>query len=117
MKDEEMAEESLISYRKEPKWEGKIFMQDENTSYKDGFLAGLAKGRNCLNCSNHDSRKRVLELEKEKYELLGIIQGKDKAIEKMKCCRNCEYFAELNYCSKGVYMEHQYVCDKWKFNR
>ena len=45
MKDEEMAEESLISYRKEPKWEGKIFMQDENTSYKDGFLAGLAEGR------------------------------------------------------------------------
>lgn len=42
---EEMAEESLISYRKEPKWEGKIFMQDENTSYKDGFLAGLEAGK------------------------------------------------------------------------
>ena len=100
MTDEEMAEESLISYRKEPKWEGKIFMQDENTSYKDGFLAGLAKGRNCLNCSNHDLRKRVLELEKEKYELLGIIQGKDKAIEKMKCCNNCKL----------------YQCEKWKNN-
>ena len=45
MTDEEMAEESLISYRKEPKWEGKIFMQDENTSYKDGFFAGLKAGK------------------------------------------------------------------------
>ena len=45
MKDEKMAEESLISYRKEPKWAGKIFMQDENTCYKEGFLAGLKAGR------------------------------------------------------------------------
>lgn len=45
MTDEKMAEESLISYRKEPKWAGKMFMQDENTCYKDGFLAGLKAGR------------------------------------------------------------------------
>lgn len=45
MTDEKLAEESLISYRKEPKWTGKIFMQDENTCYKDGFLAGLKAGR------------------------------------------------------------------------
>ena len=45
MTDEEMAEESLISYRKESKWAGKMFMQDENTCYKDGFLAGLEAGR------------------------------------------------------------------------
>ena len=45
MKDEEMAEESLINYRKEPKWAGKIFMQDENACYTDGFLAGLKAGR------------------------------------------------------------------------
>ena len=45
MKDEEMAEESLINYRKEPKWAGKMFMKDENTCYKDGFLAGLKAGR------------------------------------------------------------------------
>ena len=45
MTDEERAEESLIIYRKEPKWAGKIFMQDENTCYKDGFLTGLAEGR------------------------------------------------------------------------
>ena len=45
MKDEEMANESLIIYRKEPKWAGKMFMQDENTCYKDGFLAGLKAGK------------------------------------------------------------------------
>ena len=45
MTDKEMAEESLISYRKEPKWAGKVFMRDENTCYKDGFLAGLKAGR------------------------------------------------------------------------
>ena len=45
MTDEEMAKESLISYRKEPKWAGKMFMRDENTCYKDGFLAGLKAGR------------------------------------------------------------------------
>ena len=44
MKDEEMAEESLINYRKEPKWTGKLFMRDEDTCYKDGFLAGLKAG-------------------------------------------------------------------------
>ena len=31
------------------------------------------------------------ELEKEKCELLGLIQAKDKLIEKMKCCKNCEF--------------------------
>lgn len=40
---------------------------------------------------------KITELEKEKCELLGIIQGKDKVIaelkvqnEKMKCCENCK---------------------------
>lgn len=45
MTEEKIAEESLISYRKEPKWAGKMFMRDENTCYKDGFLAGLKAGK------------------------------------------------------------------------
>lgn len=45
MTDEEMAEESLISYKKLPKWNGKIFMKDEETCFNDGFLAGLNAGR------------------------------------------------------------------------
>ena len=35
--------------------------------------------------------KGIAELEKEKCELLGLIQAKDKLIEKMKCCKNCEF--------------------------
>ena len=51
--------------------------------------------------------KEAEELEKEKCELLGIIQGKDKVIqelekenaelkeqiEQMKCCENCRYYS------------------------
>lgn len=35
--------------------------------------------------------KGIAELEKEKCELLGLIQAKDKLIEKMKRCKNCEF--------------------------
>ena len=35
--------------------------------------------------------KDIAELEKEKCELLGLIQAKDKLIEKMKRCKNCEF--------------------------
>ena len=35
--------------------------------------------------------KCIAELEKEKCELLGLIQAKDKLIEKMKRCKNCEF--------------------------
>lgn len=43
--EEKLAEESLTNYRRQPKWAGKMFMQDENTCYKDGFLAGLEAGK------------------------------------------------------------------------
>ena len=33
----------------------------------------------------------IVKLEKEKCELLGLIQAKDKLIEKMKRCKNCEF--------------------------
>ena len=36
-------------------------------------------------------QKDVAKLEKEKCELLGLIQAKDKLIEKMKRCKNCEF--------------------------
>lgn len=38
-----------------------------------------------------DAIHRIVRLEKEKCELLGLIQEKDKLIEKMKCCKNCEF--------------------------
>ena len=34
---------------------------------------------------------KIAELEKEKCELLGFIQTKDKLIEKMRCCSNCKF--------------------------
>ena len=42
----------------------------------------------------------IVKLEKEKCELLGLIQAKDKLIEKMKRCKNCEFsipkYGDLN---------------------
>lgn len=66
MTNEEMAEESLISYRKEPKWAGKMFMQDENTCYKDGFLAGRKASRQKW----HDLRESPKDLPKNGQRVL-----------------------------------------------
>lgn len=47
-----------------------------------------------LNRSNVRLAKEQLKnvaLEKEKCELLGLIQAKDKLIEKMKRCYNCKF--------------------------
>ena len=56
----------LEDYMKNPKWAGKIFMQDEKTCYIDGLIAGA---------------KAMQENEQLKSQL-----------EKMKCCRNCKYW-------------------------
>jgi len=89
--DEEMAEESLISYRKEPKWAGKMFMQDENTCYKDGFLAGLKAGRPQW----HDLRKDPDDLPRQGVELLVSVDG---------YTRTAMYSKETNSftCQEGV---------------
>ena len=79
---EEMAEESLISYRKQPKWKGKIFMQDENTSYKDGFLAGLeAKVDLSIDCE---------KAQKNGDLCLGYGGDEDEPCERCKNCIKCE---------------------------
>ena len=39
----------------------------------------------------YNALDKIKELEKEKCELLGLLQAKDKLIEKMKCCGNCKY--------------------------
>lgn len=36
--------------------------------------------------------QEIEEREKEKCELLGIVQKKDELIQKMKNCRNCKYW-------------------------
>ena len=62
----------------------------------------------------------IKELEEEKCELLGIIQGKDKVIqelekenaelkeqiEQMKCCENCRYYSRT--------YEHCYSYDSYQ---
>ena len=101
MKDEEMADESLISYRKEPKWAGKIFMQDENTCYKDGFLAGLKAGRPQW----HDLRKDPNDLPKE-YDIIrkafGIYEEeKAKHIVQNECGERVFCFSGTWYHEKG----------------
>ena len=42
---------------------------------------------------NNELKAQVERLEKEKCELLGLIQEKDKLIEKMKCCENCRHYS------------------------
>lgn len=58
----------------------------------------------------YNALEKIKKLERENTEL------KDE-IEKMKRCGNCVHFdfTEPNYCHKGVYREHQYVCGKWNF--
>ena len=51
---------------------------------------------------------KIAELEKEKCELLGLIQAKDKLIIKMKNCANCK--------CKCTAIKHK-ICknyDKWE---
>ena len=50
MSEEEIFEE----YKKNPKWKGKIFMQDEKTCFIDGFKMAVDKLKNCYNCINRD---------------------------------------------------------------
>lgn len=74
---EKEAEESLISYRKESKWAGKVFMRDENTCYKDGFLEGAEFGYNKANEWNYvkggifpkDEKDILCQINFETYEV------------------------------------------------
>lgn len=84
------------------KWE------TDKRSYIDGFKDGAEFGYNKakVEVEVEDSYRESLcnselnlasvteqleELKKEKCELLGLIQAKDKLIEKMKLCKNCEF--------------------------
>lgn len=69
------------------------------------------------------------ELEKEKCELLGIIQKKDELIKNLICCANCKHGTQGDYdcfencgschavdCenSSGKYHDWNDKCDKWE---
>jgi hypothetical protein len=62
-------------------------------------------------------KAQIEEMEKEKCELLGIIQKKDNFIDKMKCCSNCKHGNEGEYdcfenCSSCTVM--YCICPKTK---
>lgn len=68
-------------------------------------------------------QKLTQTLEKEKCELLGIIQEKDKVIEKMKCCNNCKHRYYMDFkpiCAfnkaeiKDIENPVTCKCDKWE---
>ena len=69
----------------------------------------------------YDALDKIKELEKEKCELLGLIQEKDKLIEKMKCCATCKYWKYeyiQKYCKKRTGTPELtgrfFKCDKWE---
>jgi len=88
MKQEEMAEESLISYRKEPKWAGKMFMKDENICYKEEKeqlekrIAKLKADYEVLSCSVGDfgELQDKFEEEQRKNNVLSDNLAKAKEI-------------------------------------
>jgi predicted RNase H-like nuclease (RuvC/YqgF family) len=65
---------------------------------------------------NEKLKAQIEEMEKEKCELLGIIQKKDNFIDKIKCCENCKY----KQCGvKGIFKEAKEkdktkTCDEWE---
>lgn len=64
----------LENYMNNPKWEGKIFMEDEKTCYKDGFNDGVESCQlkimqlkaqiEGLEQENEQLKKDVIEIEK-----------------------------------------------------
>ena len=79
----------LEDYMKNPKWAGKIFMQDEKTCYIDGLIAGA----------------KAMQEENEQLK---------SQIEKMKCCGNCKLRG-----AECVALEYQGILcgktrDKWE---
>ena len=99
---EKEAEDSFQCKKVLYKWE------TDKRSYIDGFKDGAEFGYNKAFVEADKNLKAIVtDFNKEKCELLGIIQGKDKVIqelekenaelkeqiEQMKCCENCRYYS------------------------
>ena len=98
--------------------------KERQVAYECGFLDGADKAMGELIIT----LKGIPDLEKEKCELLGIIQGKDKAIknlkeenaklksqiEKMKCCANCDFVFRDGNCYYDKECKNK---DHWKLRR
>ena len=83
----------LEDYMNNPKWAGKIFMQDEKTCYIDGLIAGAK------------------EMQKENEQL-------KVQIKKMQKCPICIHFKVYNECSENEYYAGELKecnnLDKWE---
>ena len=69
-------------------------LEQQSEEFKKRFSVGYEDGKQNkrkLQLSKTNLLRDVERLEKEKCELLGLIQAKDKLIEKMKRCKNCEF--------------------------
>ena len=79
------------------------------TKLEQAYIDGYAQGEQDLMASDTIVKKEFVDnLEKEKCELLGLIQAKDKLIIKMKNCTNCK--------CKCTAIKHK-ICknyDKWE---
>ena len=63
--------------------------ENENRTYLTGqvIISSICK----------DAKNYIEELEKEKCELLGILQKKDELIKNLICCANCKYGTQGDY--------------------
>lgn len=96
----------LEDYMNNPKWAGKIFMQDEKTCYIDGLIAGAKAMREENEQLNHiqhsielQKQKQEMECNKMSSTIIEELKNKNEQlkaqIEKMKCCQNCSYFLDF----------------------
>ena len=95
-------------------------LKEENKKQKE-LNNTLYKSLERVGKINNELKVQVEELENEKCKLLGLIQGKDKQIEKMKCCATCKYWNYKDiqkYCNKRTgtseFAERSLKCDKWE---
>lgn len=125
----------LEDYMNNPKWAGKIFMQDEKTCYIDGLIAGakaMREENEQLNYIQHSielqKQKQEMECNKMSSTIIEELKNKNEQlkaqIEKMKCCQNCSYFllrlleneVYVHYCCENdKYLTTEKVCNKWRW--
>ena len=81
-------------------WEYYEEGKNDSKELEQAYLAGAEFGYNKAFVEADKNLKAIVtdfnkakELEKEKCELLGIIQAKDELIKKMKCCENCRHYS------------------------
>lgn len=127
-------------FEKEAKEKARDFTENKErqVAYECGFLDGANRMRGEMQKLKEDNAdlkqsldwaneresedcKRIAELEQEKCELLGIIQGKDKAIKELEekisvllSCKNCSenkggYICEKEYENKCLSQKIQYI--------